>query len=118
MSDLLTFRAADPAALMANRALERMQPRLGTDGTRAGDKPDPRLAAACAEFESLFLNQLFKEMRATIPKAGLIDGGNAEAIYTSLLDTELARGLAQRGGIGLAELTRASLDRSPRDPKP
>ena len=64
---------------------------------------------ACKEFESLFLNYLLKEMRATIPKSGLFDGGPAEEIYTSMFDEGLSKKLAQHGGIGLAKIIEDNL---------
>jgi Rod binding domain-containing protein len=80
-----------------------------SSASASGEGGAARLAEVCAEFESLFIHQLLKEMRATIPKGGLLEGGNAEEVYTALLDAELARNLARRGGIGLAELTRREL---------
>jgi len=68
----------------------------------AADKTDPKLRAACSEMESLFVNYLFKEMRATIDKSGFISGGRAEEIFTSLLDVELSRKISGAGGIGLS----------------
>jgi flagellar protein FlgJ len=65
---------------------------------------DPELVEACRQMESLFMNQLFKEMRATIHRAGFISGGRAEEIYTSMMDAEMAVKLANRGGIGLANM--------------
>jgi len=70
----------------------------------AADRTDPQLHAACSEMESLFINYLFKEMRATIDKSGFISGGRAEEIFTSLLDVELSRKISGAGGIGLAEI--------------
>ena len=71
---------------------------------RAADSADPKLQAACTEMESLFINYLFKEMRATIDKSGFISGGRAEEIFTSLLDVELSRKLSGAGGIGLSAI--------------
>jgi flagellar protein FlgJ len=68
------------------------------------DKDDPRLRAACAEMESLFLSHLLKEMRATVEKSGFIDGGQAEEIFTSLLDVEISKKMAAAGGIGLSAI--------------
>lgn len=53
------------------------------------------------EFESIFMNQMLKAMRQTIPKNELINGGHAEDIYSSLLDEEFSRRMAynQQGGI-------------------
>ncbi len=70
----------------------------------AADESDPRLRAACTEMESLFINYLFKEMRATIDKSGFISGGRAEEIFTSMLDVELSRKISAAGGIGLSAI--------------
>ena len=66
-------------------------------------KNEIQLRESCKEMESLFVSQLLKEMRATIPKSGFIDGGNAEDIYTSMLDEQYAKEIAQNGSLGLAE---------------
>ena len=76
---------------------------------KTGDNSDAELTGACVEMESLFINQLFKEMRATIPKSGFISGGRAEEIYRSMLDSELAKELAKRNGLGLAPMLRSQL---------
>jgi len=68
------------------------------------DKADPKLQAACIEMESLFINYLFKEMRATIDKSGFISGGRAEEIFTSMLDVEQSRKISGAGGIGLSKI--------------
>jgi flagellar protein FlgJ len=68
------------------------------------EKNDTQLKEACAELESLFIHHLLKEMRATIPKSGFLNGGNAEEIYTSLLDSQLAKELASKGGLGLSSM--------------
>ena len=70
---------------------------------------DAALRKACAEMESLFLDQLFREMRKTIPKTGFMHGGHAEEVYTSLLDTQVARELSAAGGIGLAPMLEIQL---------
>jgi Rod binding domain-containing protein len=68
------------------------------------DRDDPKLRAACAEMESLFISHLLKEMRATVEKSGLIDGGQAEEIFTSLLDVEISKKMSAAGGIGLSAI--------------
>lgn len=88
--------------------------RPASAGDRAGGTPPPKgaeLARACQDLESLFLTYLLKEMRATIPKNGLLSGGKAEEICTSLADAQLAQELAARGGIGISKvlLTQLSL---------
>ena len=71
---------------------------------RTADKADPRLRAACAEMESLFLSHLLKEMRATIEKSDFINGGQAEEIFTSMLDVEISKKMSTAGGIGLSAI--------------
>ena len=63
-----------------------------------------RLKKACAEFESLFLYYMLKEMRATVPKSGLISGGKSEEIYTSMMDQHMAKEIARERSLGLASL--------------
>ena len=66
------------------------------------ERQNPRLKEACDELESLFVYYLFKEMRATVPKNRLINGGKAEEIYTSMMDMEVAKELSRKG-IGISE---------------
>ena len=69
---------------------QRIENRLKNVKNQTGDQDDPQLHAACAEMESLFLSHLLKEMRATVEKSGFMDGGQAEEIFTSLLDVEVS----------------------------
>jgi flagellar protein FlgJ len=65
---------------------QRVGHRLKSIKYHTAEKDDSRLREACAEMESLFISHLLKEMRATVEKSGFIDGGQAEEIFTSLLD--------------------------------
>lgn len=66
-------------------------------------KKDAQLEKACKEFESLFLHQLLKSMRRTIPK---VDGENnrEKEMYESMMDQEMAKAWAQSEGVGLANV--------------
>lgn len=69
----------------------------------ASDAVDQRLSKACADFEAIFVEQLFKTMRASVPESKLLDGGRAEELYTSMLDQQVAEQMAHgQGSIGLA----------------
>ncbi|MFK5927015.1 MAG: rod-binding protein [Desulfuromusa sp.] len=68
-----------------------------------GQNPE-KLKEAAQQFEAIFIQQMYKEMRKTIPDDGLIQRGNADDIYVQLQDMEAAKITAQQGGIGLAEL--------------
>jgi flagellar protein FlgJ len=56
------------------------------------DAPDrlARLKDSSAKLEGLFVEQLFKAMRETVPQDGLTSGGQGEEIFSSLLDQKLA----------------------------
>jgi len=80
-----------------------------TPGECGPEQADRHLDNTCAELESLFIHQLLKQMRAAIPKSDLMGGGQAEELYTAMLDGETAKELAARGGIGLAALLKDQL---------
>jgi len=76
-----------------------------------------RIKSVCTEMESLFLQHLLKEMRSTVQKSGLCGGGKAEEMFTSLMDTELARELSKKGGgIGLGAMLETHLMRKTDNP--
>lgn len=63
------------------------------------------LREAAREFEAVFLNQLLKAMRATVPESELFNSGGATKFYRQMHDAELARALAGTGtGLGISEL--------------
>jgi flagellar protein FlgJ len=95
----------DAAAPNAGRAVET--------------KNDQRLREACREFEALFIRQILKGLRKTVP------GGESrqKALYQSVLDDELAK-IGSRRGLGLADMLYerlaryASMEETPKDVQP
>lgn len=64
----------------------------------------PRDAREAAQaFESLFLEQLMKEMRAATPEGGLFKRGFAEKTFEEMLDRTYAGLMAKRGGVGISD---------------
>lgn len=59
------------------------------------------LRQSTQEFEALYINEMFKAMRKTIPESGLIEKGMSEDIYQEMLDMERARTASEGKGIGL-----------------
>jgi flagellar protein FlgJ len=100
------FLSALPQLVPGNQVYQnqRIGNSLKTIKYHTADKDDPRLHAACAEMESLFLSHLLKELRATVDKSGFISGGQAEEIFTSLLDVEISKKMSVAGGIGLSAI--------------
>lgn len=65
---------------------------------------DPKALKRAAEgFEAIFFGEVIKCMRDTIPKNGLLGGGFAQQVYTSLLDEELSKDMAKEAGGTLAD---------------
>lgn len=75
----------------------------GNNARTPGEKARA-LKKACEDMESLFVHQLIKEMRATIPKSGLFGKSQAQDIYTGMLDGQLAQEIAQSRGLGLSTM--------------
>jgi flagellar protein FlgJ len=68
-------------------------------------KEDAKLKAACADMEAVFLNILLQQMRRTVPKTGLLgEKSSQQEIMRSLLDSEMAKNMANAGGTGLANM--------------
>ncbi|HET7322045.1 MAG TPA: rod-binding protein [Longimicrobiaceae bacterium] len=68
---------------------------LPISALRSGPVPpstakEKELRAASAQLEGVFVAQLFKAMRATVPQDGLMGGGAGEEIFQSMMDEHLA----------------------------
>ena len=66
---------------------------------------------SCEGFESIFIQKMWEQMRATIPESGLLKG-REEKFWQSMYDQELAKTMAGAGGIGLADMMYEQLSRS------
>lgn len=62
-----------------------------------------RLKEVSQEFEAVFLQKIWEQMRKTVPKEGYLHN-KEEDLYLSLFDLELSRLMAKSGGIGLSHL--------------
>lgn len=64
----------------------------------------PEMMKAAQGFETIFLDQLMKTMRQTVPKNEMDLNSPASEIYQGMLDAEYADRAAKAGGVGLADL--------------
>lgn len=75
---------------------------------RGDKKPDlDKLKKSCDEFESILIQQLLTSMRHAMVSPGNLGGtggGLGKDIYLSLVDQEVSRSLAKRGGLGLGKI--------------
>ncbi|MGQ9559901.1 MAG: lytic transglycosylase domain-containing protein [Candidatus Oleimicrobiaceae bacterium] len=79
---------------------------------------EQHLRQACQEFESLFLAHLLKTMRESNAEEGLFGEGLGGDFYQGLFEAEVARKMAQAGGMGLADLLYRSLVQEVRQKAP
>ena len=70
----------------------------------AGSRNEDELKKACMEFESIFLQMMYKYMKNTVPKSNLISKGMAEEFFESMLDEKLMEEASRSGGFGLAAM--------------
>jgi flagellar protein FlgJ len=76
---------------------------VGPGPTGAAADEAARLRKLAAEVEGVFMQQLFKAMRETVPAGGMFDGGSGEEIFTGMLDEHIADVAASRQQNGLGE---------------
>ncbi|WP_334158388.1 flagellar assembly peptidoglycan hydrolase FlgJ [Oryzomicrobium sp.] len=79
--------------------------------SQAAKDPKAALKSTAQQFEALFLQQVLKSMRDTLPKDGLFDNDTTR-LYTSMLDQQLALRLASSGQVGLAKVIEQQLGRN------
>jgi len=89
---------------------------------RVGPAPAPtpatpeeiRLRKAAQQLEGVFVQQLFKAMRETVPSDGILDGGTGEEMFTGMMDEHIAAELPAKWEHGLGAAVyrqlRGSLD--------
>jgi flagellar protein FlgJ len=104
MSDLINLPNIPVMTIRLGNEIERAKNSIRSGKKSPSGQKDADLKETCSELESVFINYLLKEMRQTIDKSGFISGGRAEEIYTSMLDMQLAKQFAHKGGIGLSSM--------------
>lgn len=90
---------------------------------RAGAAPEMRrMREAADEFSGILYRMLMKQMRATVEKTGLLDGGQTEEVFRDFLDGEYAKEAAGRSGgavsLGVFEQALDAYEASARSGRP
>ena len=70
-----------------------------------------KLREACEGFESVFIQKMWEQMRATVSETGLMKSKD-EKIWQGMYDQELSKKMASAGGIGLADMMMTQLGRN------
>lgn len=107
-TDLSSISPAAEASGPAWAAPSRTRPQPA--GDVGSEAPSPKMADACAEFESMFLYFLLKQMRASIPDQGFWGKNMQTDTMTAMADMQLAHSLSAARGIGLASYLQRQLE--------
>ncbi|MBK8394239.1 MAG: rod-binding protein [Leptospiraceae bacterium] len=78
----------------------------------AADPYRKKLFDASVEFESIFVKMMLSQMKKSVEKSGLIDGGHAEEIFEDMLYDEYAKNISKNESLGIAEEIYKSLSKS------
>ncbi|MCC6850353.1 MAG: peptidoglycan DD-metalloendopeptidase family protein [Deltaproteobacteria bacterium] len=73
----------------------------------AGKRPDE----VAKEFEAVLLAQVISAMRKTVPESGMLQASANRKMLDGAFDQEVARSLAAKGGLGIAEQIVAQIER-------
>ncbi len=65
---------------------------------------EKKIRETSSQFESLFIEQLFKSMRNTVPKDEWLNGGLKQDIFEDMLYSEYSKLISKSGGIGLGDM--------------
>lgn len=70
-----------------------------------------RLKEVSEDFEALMINQMLKEMRKTVNKSDLINGGMAEQIFEDMLYDEYSKEFSKTKTFGLSDIIYNQLEK-------
>ena len=65
---------------------------------------EKKLRKACADFESIFVYQMLKTMRGTVPGGGLLNKMTGKDTYEMMMDQKVSEELTAKGGLGIQEM--------------
>jgi len=75
---------------------------------------DQKLKEVCSDFESIFIEQVFKQMRNSLKiDKSILHGGMAEDIFTDMLYQEYSKEAARRNSFGISGLLYDFLTQNP-----
>ena len=95
------MKIGDPKAA-AQLGLENLSTNVPSQ-VRPDESPEAIREAAKA-FEAVFINQLMKSMRKTLPEDGLLGKGFANQVFNGMLDQEYSQMASKSGQLGLADM--------------
>ncbi|MFN8582728.1 MAG: rod-binding protein [Gemmatimonadaceae bacterium] len=79
---------------------------IGRVGTRDATLPsndEAGLRRVARQLEGVFVQQIFKAMRDTVPHDGAIDGGAGEEMFTGMMDEHISSDVPAQWSHGIGE---------------
>jgi len=77
---------------------------LGSYDPTAKQQEESRLKQAAKQFEQVFMQQMFTEMRKGVEKSKMFGDGKDEEMFQGMLDQERTKAWSDNGGIGIAQV--------------
>ncbi len=96
---------AHSATQLQTQKMEMAQNEIkGLGQTKLNDaEKAAKLRDTCENFESIFIQKMWQQMRATLPQENPLVG-KEEKFWQSMYDQEFSKKMSQGGGIGLADM--------------
>lgn len=71
---------------------------------------DNKTEEGLQQFESYFINMMFKEMRKSVPKFdSYLTGGREEKMFQEMMDEKMSEEMAKNGGLGFTAMLKEDL---------
>jgi peptidoglycan hydrolase FlgJ len=80
-------------------------------GPKGGGESQAKLRKAAHDLEGIFVSELFKAMRATVPQDGLLGQAPGQDMFQGMMDERVAEVYAERSTHGLGEALYHQLSR-------
>jgi flagellar protein FlgJ len=107
MADLFSPMQVDPSLFSKTTA-----PKPPSD-VPFGAASQASIAKSAHDFEAMAIAQFLQPMFNTVdPSKGLFGGGEGEAAWRPMMVEQLAKQLANHGGLGLAKQIQAAMERA------
>ena len=80
------------------------------DGGEDREEKKKTLKQLCQDMESIFLYQMIKVMRKSVPESDFLEKGPGEKIFKEMLDEKYSQKMASASTTGLSEMLYRSLE--------
>ena len=70
----------------------------------AKNNDDQQLRKVCNQFEQIFLQMMYKQMKSSVDKSELLSGGYAGEVFESMLDEKLMENASDTSALGISDM--------------